>query len=106
MVVNQLVHPVVAVGRRNARGTGAAVTSPGSMTAGTALGSRSTIAITALPSCRHMAGVRASRRSLQRLQVGDEVGDLVFLQLQVRHDRPGLLTGRVPQPRRDARLVG
>src|SRR4051812_41763074 len=99
MVVNQLVQPWVAVGRRNARSTGASVTSPGSMTAGTALGSRSTIAITAHPSNWRWG----FRRSLQRLEVGDEARDLVFLQLQVRHDRPRLLARGVPQPGRHVR---
>src|SRR5438445_12178048 len=76
IVVSQLQIPLGWVGRRNSGWGGA--------------GSRST--------SRGSVTVAMSSPLLQRLEVGDEVGDLVAAEVQVGHLRPGLLARRVVQP--------
>src|SRR4051794_21281896 len=85
-VVNHDAKPVMARGRRRMAGCSSIrSTSAGVVT----VGSR-TVAISRLPEC--------GWRSLQRIQVGDQLSDLVLAEIEVRHHRSRLHGGRVEEP--------
>src|SRR5438477_12032703 len=85
-VVNHDAGPVMARGRRMIAGSTSWTSGSGGVVT---VGSR-TVAISGLPECWS--------RSLQRVQISDELGDLILAQVEVRHHRSRLLAGWVAQP--------
>src|ERR1700738_900944 len=88
MLVTQPQKPLVLVGRDRKGVSLTAASSPG---AGASAGGSRTVATIDPSQCE-------TCRSFERIQIADELGDLVLRQAQVGHHRPRLLAGRVAQP--------
>src|SRR5947209_1037209 len=85
IVVIQPQKPSVFRGRRNGE-----TTDSGAGGGGARAGGSRTVATNSLPGLRW--------RSLERFQVGDELGDVFLGQVEVRHHRARLGSRRVAQP--------